>query len=211
MKRCDRDRFHKPLGMFLSLTVLAGIVPMTGLLRGQNRDVFYWDLAVFAYDTYVNCPTPVNARKLLDSLPADRPTEINGDSQRALRHIFDGDNYLILQNETLFAGSTNLEIYFRLLNITDGGVLENVLAELGSLLRVEPQMFLEVLMRYKDSWYIKTWGYPVTFQGTGYNSHRSAAIYDYEKRIEALEKVRNPKYSRLKDDCINLLRRAIKQ
>lgn|GEM_PF-1120217 len=175
----------------------------------RAEQVFYWDELLKVYDAYVDYPSPENAKALLDALPADTPLEEIGDARRGLRHIFSSDNYPVLYEEAVCGDGTAIEIYFRLLNITDGFYSEVVMSTLGLFVRVQPQLFLELLSVYKNTKHIKWHGYPVSFVGTGHNIHMKARVHILEKRVEALETVKDPKFTELNEDCIKELRARI--
>jgi hypothetical protein len=173
--------------------------------------VFSWEDLRAAYLAYVDCPSHENARVLLDALPIKRPEETIGDAELTLLHIFGLANFPVLDNEVLDGDRLAVEIMFRLLNITDGAYRETVETELAGLVRSIPQLFLEVLSAYKDMEYIKKFGPPVDFVGEGYVSHPKALRHEYQKRIEALESVKDPKYSKIREECIQKLRESIKK
>jgi len=176
----------------------------------QDEQVLHWDRVLKAYDTYVDYPSPDNAKALLAALPADSINKESGDGNAALKHMFSSDNYPILLEEAWCADRVAIEILFRLLNICDGLYTENVETTLGWVVRDQPLLFLEMLLAYKDTYHVRmAQEYPVSFIGIGHNLHPKAAIYILEKRIEALETVKDPKYAEIKEACIKQLRRAI--
>jgi len=128
----------------------------------------------------------------------------------ATRHIF-GEDYIILYEEAVAGDRTAVEIFFRLLNISDGGTLELVQADLGLIVRLYPKLFLEILSRYKDTKHVKTHGYPVWFVGSGHNMHPRAAKYILKKRMEALSTVDKPEYKELRDTCLKTIEEIIKK
>jgi hypothetical protein len=172
--------------------------------------VFSWEDLRAAYDAYIDCPSHENAKALLATLPIKRPEETIGDAELTQKHILLEANVAVLDNEVLAGDRLAVEIMFRFLNITDGLCKEIVETELAGLVRSMPQLFLEVLSAYKDLEHIKKWGPPVDFVGIGYESHPMAVRHVYQKRIEALESVKDPKYSKIREECIQKLREAIK-
>jgi hypothetical protein len=173
--------------------------------------VLNWEDVQAAYDAYINRPSHENAKALLMAMSVKRPGETIGDEELVLLHVFGGANFPVLEAEVLAGDRLAVEIMFRLLNITDGAYNETVETILAGLVRNRPQLFIDVLYAYKDSEHIKKFGPPVDFVGEGYESHPDALSHDYEKRIEALESVKDPIYSNIKDGCIRKLREAIKK
>jgi len=192
---------------FLGVTgsIFAGGLPQIA----RVEQVLNWDRVLAAYDAYIDYPSPDNAKALLAALPTDRQYAAIGDEGRAIKYIFSIDNFPILSEEAISGDRIAIEIYFRLLNVADGYYSGLLLSTLGWFARVQPQLFLEILTAYKDTRDIKAHGYPVSFIGDGHNVHRKAAIYILEKRIEALETVKDPKYEEIKEACIKQLREKI--
>lgn len=177
----------------------------------QSEQVLDWDKVLAAYGSYIDYPSQENARALLIALPLDRLFKKSGDTGQALNLLFSPDNFPVLYEEAISGDRKAIEIYFRLLNVADGYYTELLLSGLGSFMRNYPQLFLEILLKYKDINHIKNNGYPVSFIGAGHNVHSKAAIYILEKRIEALESVTDPRYSEIKESCIRKLRKAISE
>jgi hypothetical protein len=189
------------------VNLAAGGFPLTT----RSRQVFNWGDAKAAYDVYINCPSHENAKALLAALPVKRPEETIGDAELTQLHIFGGANFPVLSAEVCAGDRLAVEIMFRLLNVTDGACSDTAEAMLAGLVRSKPQLFLEVLSTYKDLEHIKQFGYPVDFIGEGYQSHPNALRHEYEKRIEALESVKDPTYSKIKEGCIQKLRESIRR
>ena len=208
--------FSEKYILFFVLIVFLGVAAYN-LAQGcpqlvQDNQVLHWDTVLKAYDTYVDYPSLDNAKALLAVLPADRLDKESGNAGDALEHIFSLNSYPVLLEEALSGERVVIEIFFRLLNISDGLYAENVLSELGWVARNHPLLFLEILLAYKDTRNMRNMlGYPVDFVGAGHNMHPKAAIYILGKRIEALETVKDPKYEKIKEACIRQLRFAIKQ
>lgn len=198
------------------ITILIVILGVTGSVCAQNLpqiaqagQVLQWDRILDAYDRCIDYPSYDNAKALLAALPVDRLNEQRGDPDMVLLHMFSGDGYPILYEEAISGDRIAIEIHFRLLNITDGLYSEIVETTLGWLARDQPLVFLEILMTYKDTRHMKWHGYPVSFIGSGHNTHPRAALFILEKRIAALESVMDQKYAEIKEACIKQLRSAI--
>lgn len=175
----------------------------------RTMEAFDWDSILGTYNAYLNYPSQANALALLASLPRDRPNEIRGNTERAFRIILSGDNDPIIFQEAISGDRTAIEIYFRLLNLADGYYLDIVNITMGFLVRFQPKLFLENLLKYRDTQSIKTHGYPILTTGPGYNTHKGAWEYVLGRRIAALEAVNGKKYSTIKAECIKLIRETI--
>jgi hypothetical protein len=116
-----------------------------------------------------------------------------------------------LSSEVRAGERSAVEIMVRFFNITDGAYTDTVETELAWLVRSKPRLFLEVLLAYKDQEYIRRFGYPVDFVGEGYQAHPCALRHEYEKRIEALEGIKDPIYAEIVESCTKKLRESIKK
>lgn len=200
----------KELCVYLAIFSFVCCVDARGTSNiGQPDQLLNWDRIMEAYSVYVDLPTPDNAKCFLNLLPEDRPDQGLGDPRKALKYIFSADNIPVLYEEAISGENRAVEILFRLLFISDGYYKETVESTLGWLARDMPGLFLEILARYKDTKPMKEFGYPVSFIGTGHNVHPKAARYVLEKRLIALDSVKDPKYEKIKSDCIKQLREAI--
>jgi len=196
--------------------VLVFVLGILGALYGRNMpnpadgsQVLDWDKVIAANDAYVNDPSPENARVFLASLPRDRPDKTVGNERRALETVFSGDTFWIIQNEAVAGERGAVEILFRLLNIADGHDAEVVESALGILVRNRPALFLDVLSSYRETYYIRTEGYPVYYVGFGYNDRPGPQRHELEKRIEALSSLKEPKLVEIRDGCIRRLHESL--
>ena len=169
-----------------------------------------WESILKAFDEYFNLPSTENAKKVLIRLPRERPDTISRDTGQALDYIISADNYGILILESMAGDRYSIEILFRLRNFSDGGFSETLDGTLGNILRINPKLFLDVLLDYLDTSFIKRCGVPVAFPGYAYDVHPDARRYDLEKRIEALDRILDPKYAEIKHICIKTIREALR-
>jgi len=211
MRKRDYRGFWKFIPQLATLATIGFLFTGSTLLSESNDQAFNWYRVLDAYDAYVDYPSVSNGKTLLAALPMDRPSDTIGDGERVLKHIYSADNYPILHEEAISGDRTAMEIHFRLLNVGDGIYNESVEATLGWLVRDQPELFLELLASHKNTKHVRTYGYPVAFVGLGHNTHPRSAIYVLEKRIEALEAVKDPRYKEIKETCVKQIREAIKQ
>lgn len=199
----------------LLLIILLGVSGSSqdglALQQATVDQLFHWEKLLSVYDAYIECPSQERARSLIKALPHDAPAEESGDAEAALFHIFSIDYHPVLREEAESGVEEAAEIYFRLLNITDGLYTVNVGSMLGFILRNHPQMFLNLLNKYKSIKRIRMWGYPIEFIGAGHNMHLKATLHILKKRIEALETVQDGDLTDLRDACIGQLRRTIER
>jgi hypothetical protein len=167
------------------------------------------DKIICAYKAYLEYPTDDSAKLFLETLPKNNSVAFSQDVVTVLEYVINNENnYSILEFEAWAGGKHSAEALFYLLNISDGIYSETLHLSLGGLLRINPELFLEVLERYRKSQFVKEMEYPVDM--TDPVRADLANRYDLEMRIKALERVQGEKYANLKASCIAQLRKAIK-
>jgi hypothetical protein len=204
----------KGLGRFILLGAVGITVSLFAgdpLQTQQASRALNWHKVMAAYNTYIDYPSSDNAQALLLTLPLSRPAEEEeiGDREQALEHIFSSQNWLVLENEVLAGEKIPFEVLLRLTNFTDAGFTESIEVILGSVIRIRPRLFLEVLYNYRNLVYLRRFGCPALNTNPFYGYHPKAIRYELEKRIEALESVKDQKYAEIRDSCIKSLLKEI--
>jgi len=200
--------------LFLCLIVAGLVTCLPGSYQSEaniDEQIIDWDKVRSSFDTYLEYPSPENAKAFLDTLPTDNIKVDTDTANKVVDYIYTFRNYAILENEIWAGDRYSTEAAFRLINVADGAFGETLDMTLGALVRINPSLFLEVLYEYKDLWLFKYTGYPVYGVGPGYRERTKARIYEYRMRIKALESVKDPKYSEIKEACINRLLESIKR
>jgi hypothetical protein len=172
----------------------------------NTEEIIDWDKVRIAFEAYVKDSSPENAKAFLCTLPKDKPEKEKGDARKARHYIY--DNYSLWESKVLAGDRDITEAVFRLVSVADGAFAEAIWEVLSTLAQINPRLFLEILYEYRNVWYVKHIGYPGI--GTKYDVPRGP-ISELEMRIKALESVKDPKYSELRDECIRLLRKAIRK
>jgi len=168
-----------------------------------------WDKFSELLASYLDYPSTRNAGLLSEALPKSPPEEATGDRIRAFELLFSPEAYPVLKNE-IFAGDRNaVEVAFRLLNTSDGFSTTTLLMTIGALIRINPRLFLEVVLEHRNSDFIKKKGYPVYSVGPGYYFRLEAQKYELEMRIKALQSVQDQKYNDIRKACIEKLMESI--
>lgn len=204
-----RKSVHTHWLIFLGIIGFMSVDGFT--IEAQNKQTINWTKTLAAFDAYLELPSPMNAKAIVELLPQQKPDNIIGETSQALEYIISGENYGILATEAIAGDKCSVEVLFRLLNLTDGFATEIVLGTLGTVVRMNPRLFLKVLNENLDMWYIATEGYPVEFPGYAHNNHPGASKYDLEMRIRALESVEDLGVDKIKQDCIRKLREELKR
>ena len=195
--------------LFLCLIALGILFSLSrGYQSAANNteEMIDWDKVKTAFEAYVKDPSQENAKTFLCTLPKDKPENEKGDKGKTAYYIY--VNYSVWERKVLEGERHIIEAVFRLVSVADGAFAEAIWEVLSTLAQINPRLFLEILYEYRNVWYVKHIGYPGI--GTKYDVPRGP-ISELEMRIKALESVKDPKYSELRDECIRLLRKAIRK
>ena len=187
-----------------------------GLSAQEHQGIINEEAITTAYTKFLETPTSENARAFAALLPQkklkDRSRQIDS-IERILELVIDsGDNYFILEKET-YAGNCNaVDAIFRLLNFSDGSVSEALFATIGSLIRINPRLFISKLNAYcEQNLTDDEVGRYVAGVEVFYFDRPSALIHEYEMRIQALEWITDDKFLNIRKACINSLRQRIQR
>jgi len=204
MNRTQNLRYAIIVGIVIS--VIGGASYSAGQ---KGHDLNFRELRA-AFDSYLDFPSEENARAILAILPREKPNKITGDFGEVLHYVVSAKNYGILADEAQAGSRYTTEILCRLLNFADGMAAEYISATLGTLLRFSPKLFIEVLFDYKDTELVKRIVHSAASTDYAYNVHPKACIFDFKKRIEALEGITDPRFADVKKACIQELLEKIK-
>ena len=200
--------------LFVCLIVAATVYYLPGGYQSGaaiNEKTMDWDMVKSAFDAFLEYPSPENAKAFSDAIPRDKTKNERGNKSKTIDYITDGLTYGVLDNEILAGNRYAVEAAFRLLNFSDGGFARDLCITLGSLIRINPRLFLEVLYEYKSSWVIKAAGPPVLNLGYAYVDRFKAQAYENRMRIKALESVADPKYMEIRKACVDKLLKEINE
>jgi hypothetical protein len=198
--------------LFLCLIVAATVNYLPGGYQSGaaiDEEIMDWDKVMSAFDVFLEYPSPENTKAFMDSIPKDETKNESGDASKTIDHIIDAFSYGILENEIWAGNRYAVEAAFRLLNFSDGEFAEDLCTTLGTLIRINPRLFLEVLYEYKNSWFVKEVGPPVHNLGYAYVDRLKAQQYELRMRIKALESISDPKYMEIRKACIDQLLKDI--
>jgi hypothetical protein len=92
--------------------------------------------------------------------------------------------------------------------IADGGFAEDLDIMLGSLIRINPRLFLEGLNEFRV--FVEIDGL-IGNLGGQYVDRPKAKCYEKQLRINVLSKVNDPKLKGVRDKCVASLRHQIKK
>lgn len=203
------DRRRKVLLGFLMICIFINMA-LSGIVNSQaghaSEDLVEWDKVKQYFSVFFEYPSPENAKSLMNSLPAGEVSKQVGDRSGTLDLVM--DYYTILETEVLAGNKYAAEVLFRLLSLSDGALTMDILETIGMLIRANPKLFLDMVISYRESPFIKN-RYPVYAVGLAYREKIKARRYEYEMRIETLESVSGSKYSEIIEECVRELKTLI--
>ncbi|MBE3119246.1 MAG: hypothetical protein IMZ50_10895, partial [Candidatus Atribacteria bacterium] len=165
---------------------------------GKEVDELDREKAIRAGKAFIEYPSLENAEALRNTIP--KTPEI---PRTAFSPVDLESDYWILDYEALAGNKYAVEVVCRLLNFRDGiaGIMYE--ATLGNLIRVNPNLYLQVIKDYR--------GQPFIFEsargrGIEYNFYEDGIACILEARIQALQGVEDPDLLEIRDACIRYLR-----
>jgi hypothetical protein len=177
------------------------------LARGFGQEeLIDWDKVKSTFQSYLRDPVPERVKAFLDTVPAEKTKNQTGNKSAAVHYI--DENYLTLEAGVLAGDRCLTEAAFRLLNFADGAFAQTLNEILGDLAIRNPRLFIKVLYKYRNSWFVKNAGPPVF--GTSHEDN-AEDLLEWRKRIKALKTVKETKYRQIRDVCIRILEEAIEK
>lgn len=153
---------------------------------------------------YLNYPSSENADKVSRQLPSQGHVKYTGatDEHDAVNFVY--DNLGMLSRQIYSGDRSAVRLGFRLFSVSDAAFSEELDIILGSLIRINPRLFLEVLN--ENQWALKNnQGLLVNFGGD-YVDRPNADELEISLRIAALRSVDDPSLAPLRDECLQLLK-----
>ena len=197
------------VGLCISMATALAVSRMSfGSPIRNQESILDWDLARERFAVFFEWPCPDNAVKLLNSLRRGEVSKEKGDRSGTME-LIDRD-YSILETEAVAGNRYAAEVLFRLLSISDGALTGYILQTMGTIIRVNPILFLDMALKYRESGFL---GYRMPVYGItpGYVDNTKARRYEYEMRIRALEGVTGEKYSEVIAESVAELKSLIKR
>ncbi|MBC7363434.1 MAG: hypothetical protein H5U07_02680 [Candidatus Aminicenantes bacterium] len=165
----------------------------------------HWDQVRLAFEAFYENPSQKEAERILKVMPEKRGIDSTVEERKAFEIIFDECNYEIFRNEIYSGNKTCLEIAFRLYEFSDGHYAEQLCVTIGILIRINPELFLSGLNKYRHIFEDREIPYPVGVLPSAYVDRFKAQKHEIEKRIEALQKVNIADYIDIRNRCIKQL------
>jgi hypothetical protein len=177
-----------------------------GQAQHPSESLADWDKIRQHFETLYQCPCSENAKTLMNSIPKGRISKKSGDYSGMVEFIM--DKYSLLETEVLAGNRYAAEVLFRLLSVSDGAFTSDILATIGLLIRINPKLFLDMVINYRESPFLKE-RLPVYGIGLEYVDNKTARRYEYEMRIKSLESIDGDEYAETIDSCVRVLKAMI--
>ena len=146
------------------------------------------------WERYLDEPTPANAAAV---------RKIEYSPGRIPRGGYDFGDLSILQNQVLAADPQAFRLAWRLYQASDGGLLEDLGAMLGHVIRPHPAFFLAEVDRAGVPCSRFTW--ILQHEGLEYVDRPAAGRYELEMRRKALQSVTSRDLRTVRDQCLAAL------
>jgi|GEM_PF-2217651 len=205
MKENSKIKSH--IIMFISLQLIWFVPDACGQtqeLYQNNNASIDWDIVLIEFQRFLNHPCQKETKLFLATLPNDKAKLEIGDKENFL-HLLAGWEYHILSNEIRLGNRPAVEAAFRLLNILEPQSQAEICIDLSHLIRINPQLFLELAHKYKDSYFIRREGFPVSLFIPAYEQRLMARIYELEMRMRALGQINIDEIEETKVACLEVL------
>ncbi len=176
----------------------------------QSSGEINWTGLKHAFEEYANYPSGTNADKVATYLPKDKRITHSGPTQmkETIEFIYDSYQLGMLERQVLSGDKQAVMLTYNLLSIADGGFSEDVSIMLGTLIRINPKLFLEGLYKYQVL--IGRIDGLVGNQGYVYVDRMEASCYDSQLRIDALSTVHESTLQEVRDKSIEVLRNQMR-
>jgi hypothetical protein len=194
----------------LVLCTLLFFFSISSAATGQDIKTVDWPKLRIVFESYVNYPTSVNAATVIVLLPKNAHVKFTNQAQEqdTLNFISSADQIRMLERQVISGDREAIRLAFNLFAVADGAFAEDLCIMLGSLIRINPKLFLEELNEFQGL----TLPIHALVGNVGYMyiDRMKARCYEEQLRIDSLSKVKEPKLNSLRDRCIESLREGLK-
>lgn len=202
---------------------------VTEALKGAKEQIraqeVFWDTAYQAAEVYLSEPSAENGERLYQSLPDRRLPGLDFKGEVRLSRFFYGspweggvDRLSFLVKRAEGGDAHALDIAVRLINISDGAFGEDLVHGLGTVIPVQPRLFLETLLSNRGKTeppvveLLDSILEPVGWWEVPENDPDSMKLQKLRNgridiRIKALKSVEDPALRGLRDRCLSILKK----
>jgi len=136
------------LTCFILLSI-ASLILVSNLSSGEPK-LMDWSQFQEIWEKYIFHPSDENAKKVINILPdKDHVVYSHSEEEAKALKIVSGEGLRILEYEVHSSELEAVRSAFRLFTIADGAFAEELCFILGSLIRINPKLFLEELKNHE--------------------------------------------------------------
>jgi hypothetical protein len=168
---------------------------------GQDVKV-NWTVLKTAFQKFVEYPSSENASHVILLLPEKHIEYRNSpEEEKTILYIFDAENFGMLDRQVISRNREAVRLAFRLHSIADGAFTEELNIMLGTLIRIDPKLFLEELNLANPV--DNLWNDLLGNFGPEFVDRFKAQSLEIKLRIHSLKSVTEPSLIKIRDKCIN--------
>lgn len=159
-----------------------------------------WALFEKSWDNYIAQPTHENAVEVYKQLPNKLLTK-DFPGERLVNKMYEGWPHL--SKKIVAKNKDAVQIGFKLYAIVDGGFKEDVGADLGKLITLDAELFLQELKRHRQL--IQNLSGIVCNYGQEYIDKKELQLEEKDTRMRLLVNVKKPDLEDVKAECLKAL------
>lgn len=172
--------------------------------QGSEVEINWLELQE-AFKTYSDYPSSENALKIIEILPDNYVTYTSSNQKKeAINFIYNWAQFRMLERQVFSRDPSAVKLAFKLRSIADGGFSEDLSIMLGTLIRIDPKLFLEELKNTKPE--VERLNALLANVGAVFVDRMTARCLENQLRIECLETVREASLVNIRDRCIEILK-----
>lgn len=202
--------------VYISILIVLVIIGAYGFnLQAGNKNLqekaqVKWEEIKELVNTFLINPDKENAQLLYKLLPPENKLlkEQPELAERFLHYlIWERDAKVVFTYEIITGNINAAKLAYKLLIISDGYYAEEICRILSCLIRINPRLFLEVILSNPDDDFIKFIVRATPFSESEIYENNFGRMYRNEclKRAEALRTVNDPELRGLRDRCLAIL------
>lgn len=163
-----------------------------------------WQAVKQAFRAYVEYPTSEHAVHVVALLPPKHVAYSGSpEEQETLAFVQEPWQWGMLERQVISRDREAVTLAFRLFTLSDGDFTEMLDILLGSLIRIDPELFLEELFDARS--YVSRLDGLLGNEGDVYVDRLSAQCLENRYRVYALSQISTVSLQALRDECIGVL------
>jgi len=207
MTKCLRQVliiYKERRNMKKNIAIVVLILSFSLIESNINANEVDWPSLKKAFENYVNYPSSENASKVINLLP-DNDTSYTDtkESDEIFLFVQKWNQLGMIERQVISKDRNAVKLAFKLLALAGGEFGENLDIILGTLIRIDPKLFLEELKVAMPQ--IRCLDGLLGNKGFVYCDRHEAMCLETTLRIEALESVKDTTLEDIRNICIKEL------